>query len=641
MNCGPSDQGSVSGSSSDISKAVSAGSEGRANAYHRCLKYVDKFANDMRDELWDIKIWDSDLANCFRGVNEDRKIVLVSNILSFFGYFELIIELIWMKANDKGLAIAAKMIPFILFANNVAEISNHSEARNFILKILTTENIGCNRRLFQIRNWSSMAVYFAEFLVGIWPEVSSGEMTSAAQCLSQLANLCDGVWQLKGQWRVEVTPKDLINQDEGRVKRAYFGEFSPKVPSSIGNSDDKKSNGSFAASFKSLSLGNSKLLSSIPHAAWFDDNCEPIPIEVIEATKSIDSLQAGASYTVSEVNCYGIAKSDTKNQDKAVKAVKTILEGNGWYKKFDPIKNPGSAISWLNMLVQVIADFEDDSPRALLAIVYSACDTFHAKLKILLTIPVIHKQSVKVKRQWIISALMVEFNQFKYTKFAEKAYQDVRQNTGEKLSEFAERVIQAKGACKSDIFNATDIREMINIFVKGIIDTVPSELANKMDLSIYSSLPSFVDELNRRLEYVRQVEMPNILSTPSATVSHQLRYAEGSRKRLRNEDDKPRTHVEKSEVKIYTCFRCGKNGHIAKFCRDDKPADCHTCCQRCGSRGHKLDICRVVSIRCQRCTGDHRESVCPCSWDEVTKKMGPASGTQKQESVRGAVTSSA
>ena len=613
---------------SDVTEAWSKTKESITKSFKTISKGVSK---ELREGL-DINISESEICVGYGDLEEETRIILISSVLGLVGGIEYMIGLLWLNVEMDRLCSAAACFQRFLFLSECPDVRNASSASKVVLSILSIEGLGLNYRLQAIKTWKSLGSHFADFLVDIWP-VQGTEPTPSLIILAQsIGVLVEQIRLLKMKSLKSLSPV-VASCDSSLADLKLGPDIVSPIPQSCMGLTGKQSVGGFSSSLKALSSGSSKLSAFVPKAAWFDENCEPIPIDVIDAVKAIDSLQRGEYHVSSQYDCYGIDKNDSKTYDKSLKVVKSMLDINGWYKKFDPIRHPGTAIAWLNMLVGAIGQLRDECPRAMMLIVFSACDDFQEKLISLLLLPSVHRQSVKVKKQWIIGALMLEFNQFKYTKYAERVYQDIRQNTGERLTEFAARIIRAKSACKSEVFNKTDIREMIGVFVKGCSESIAGELARNMDQSIYMSLPLFVEELNRRLEYQRQVIVPETLvSSPRS--DHQFRLADGSRKRSRIEAEKPRVYGVDKDGGVYICFRCGEGGHIAKHCRASKPADCHICCKRCGNRGHSVDRCRVVDVKCLRCSQNHRDSVCPHSWEEATKALS-SGAVNRTEKIKG------
>ena len=332
-----------------------------------------------------IDISDREIHAGFGDLDKDTRITLISSVMGLVRGIEYMLGLLWLNVEMDHICSAATCFQEFLASSVCPDVRDTVSASKVVLSILSIDRLGLNYRLKAIKTWKSLGPHFADFLVKIWP-VKGSEPTTTIMLVEQIDVLIEQVRLLKSPVvaSCDSFPVELLEKH----KQFKF----PTQP---------------------------ELCGFVPKAAWFDDNCAPIPIEVMDAVKSMDSLQRGECHVSSQYDCYGFEKNDTRIFDKSIKVVRLMLEINGWYKKFDPIRHPGTAIAWLNMLVCAIGELPDECPRAIMLIVFSACEDFQEILKLLLLLPSVHRQSVKVKKQWIIGALMLEFNRHKYTKNAD------------------------------------------------------------------------------------------------------------------------------------------------------------------------------------------------------------------------------
>jgi len=102
---------------------------------------------------------------------------------------------------------------------------------------------------------------------------------------------------------------------------------------------------------------------------------------------------------------------------------------------------------------------------------------------------------------------------------------------------------------------------------------------NNDDSEIYYAKDSYKRGVNRDYKNMRSFRYRG--SSNAYTRGNRANYVDYSR------GDNKHNFDDRHKMNQYKCFECGKNGHIAKHCRERKP------CGRCGLRNHHVFDCEA------------------------------------------------
>ena len=196
-------------------------------------------------------------------------------------------------------------------------------------------------------------------------------------------------------------------------------------------------------------------------------------------------------------------------------------------------------------------------------------------------------QSTTAKDNYVESKKNI-INKLKPDESMEQLFFSKKQKSSESVIEFG---LGLEKLAKRIFPGQNKEKELVNVYWKGLLPSVrkltltasPTKLKDAIEIA--KRAEQFYKEQDKLTQKAQEKESPKVNSVESRRNTRPSR----SSSRDRSGSGGRRQH---SPVKGNACYRCGKEGHIARNCRDRSPTPRRTECFKCGKRGHVAKNCR-------------------------------------------------